>query len=319
MTVPHFRDLRERATHSLHAAQNPKKVIFVHTGVVLLVSLLLAFVDYLLEQQISSTGGLSGISKRSTLETVQSVLYLVRGAALPFWQMGYIYYTLKVAQGADVGIPGLTEGFYRFGGILRLKLLMAGIFFLVMMASSYVASTIFMFTPWSKPLMDALMPAMNGMMDEGALMETYESLSLSALAPMMIIYVIALIALLVPVYYRYRMADLWLMDHPDSGALAAIHNSRKMMRGNCMAVFKIDLHFWWFFLLDLLISMVNYGDLLLAQLGIQLPFDANVSLLLFLGVYLILQMALYLWKQNEIHVTYAHVYEALKPTEEATM
>ena len=316
MTVPQFHDLRERTLHSLHAAENPRKIVLVHTGLVLLVSLLLAFIDYLLEQQIGGTGGLSGIGKRTALETAQSVLYLARSVALPFWQMGYLYYTLKIAQGEQAGVPSLCEGFFRFGGVLRLKLLMAGILLLVMFASSYVASAIFMVTPWSQPLMDMLMTSMSGATDAESLMQSYESLSLSTVAPMMIIYVIVLIVLVIPVYYRYRMADLWLMDHPGCSAMAALHNSRKMMRGNCMAVFKIDLHFWWFFVLDLLISLVNYGDLLLTQLGIPLPFDANVAFLLFLGAYLILQMALYLWKQNEINVTYAHVYEALKPQEE---
>ena len=315
MTVPKFHELRSRANHSLNTAQNPKKVIAVHTGIILLASLLLAFVDYLLEQQIGSTGGLSGISKRSALETAQSVLYLARSVALPFWQMGYIYYTLKVAQGADAGIPSLCEGFFRFGAVLRLKLLMAGILLLVMFASSYIASTVFMLTPWSQPLMDILMSSMNSTLDPEALMQTYESISLSVITPMMVIYAITLIILLIPVYYRYRMADLWLMDHPGCRALAALHNSRKMMRGNCVAVFKIDLHFWWFFVLDLLVSLVNYADLLFEQLGIPLPIDANIAFLLSLAVYLILQMGLYLWKQNEVSVTYAHLYEALKPRE----
>lgn len=316
MALPHFSELRERARRSLNTAQNPKKVILLHTGATMLLSLLLILVDYLLEQQIGTTGGLSGIGTRSILETARSVLQLISGIVIPFWQMGYLYYTLKVAQGNDVGYAGLLQGFHRFGAVLRLKLLMAGIVFLVMMASSYLSSSIFMLTPWSEPLLQSLIPMFSGEPDTEAMMEIYESIPLSAVAPMMVIFLISFVALIIPVLYRYRMAELWLLDHPNHGAFAAVRNSRRMMRGNCIAVFKIDLHFWWFFALELLIGLIGYADLLLPQLGISLPFDQKAAYFAFFGAYLLLQMALYVWRQNEVSVTYAQVYEALKPSEE---
>lgn len=316
MALPQFHDLRSRARRSLAAAQDPKKIILLHTGATLLLSLLLILLDYLLEQRIGNTGGLSGIGTRSILETAQSVLQLARNLALPFWQMGYLYYTLKLAQGNDAGFSGLLQGFRRFGAVLRLKMLMAGLVFLVVMISSYLSSSIFLLTPWSDPLLEALMPMFSGTVDENAIMSIYESIPLSSVVPMMILFLVCFAALVIPIYYRYRMADLWLMDHPGRGALAALHSSRRMMHGNCIAVFKLDLHFWWFFLLELLVSLIGISDLLLMQLGISLPFDETVSYFVFFGAYLVLQMALYLWKQNEVSVTYAHAYEALKPTEE---
>ncbi len=316
MALPHFSELRERARQSLDAAQSPKKVILLHTGATLLLSLLLMLVDYLLEQQIGTTGGLSGIGTRSILETARSVLQLISGIVIPFWQMGYLYYTLKVAQGNDGGYAGLLQGFRRFGAVLRLKLLMAGIVFLVMMASSYLSSSIFMLTPWSEPLLQSLIPMLSGEMDADAMLDIYESIPLSAIAPMMVIFLISFIALIIPVLYRYRMAELWLLDHPEHGAFASARNSRRMMHRNCIAVFRIDLRFWWFFALELLISVVGYADLLLPRLGIVLPFDPETAYFAFFCAYLVLQMALYLWKQNEVSVTYAQVYEALKPSEE---
>ncbi|MBE6917754.1 MAG: DUF975 family protein [Ruminococcaceae bacterium] len=317
MTVPNYHELRQSARRSLDAARNPKKIILIHTGIVVLVSLALMLADYLLEQQIGTTGGLSGMGMRSVLETVRSVLQMAQSMVLPFWQMGYLYYTLKLAQGEDVGTAGLTEGFRRFASVLRLKLLMALILFLVMMASSYLASAIFMFTPFSDPLIEALAPMMDGTMDPEAMLEAYEALPLSAVLPMMIIFIVCMIALVIPVYYRFRMADLWLMDHPESGARTALFASRKMMRGNCMAVFKIDLHFWWFFVLDLLVTFLCYGDMMLTSLGITLPISADLAFYLFFVLYLVAQLGLYYWRQNEVSVTYAHLYEALKPTEQA--
>ena len=319
MTVPAFQDLRSRTRRSLGLAQDPKRVIFIHTGITLLFTLLLAAVNYLLEQQIEGTGGLGGIGTRAILETAQTVLQLVQSIVLPFWQIGYLYYTLKVAQNDDMHTYALTEGFRRFNVILRLKLLIAGILFIVMMISSYAATSLFMFTPWSDPLVEALMPMMTdpeAMMDPNAMTELYTSLPMSSIIPLMVLFVACFIAAFVFVFYRIRMAELWLLDHPGRGAFAAIINSFKLMNRNCIATFKIDLRFWWFFGLEMLITLLLYADMLLTALGITLPFDANVAYLVSLGAYLIAQLALYVWKQNEVSVTYAHLYGALKPTEE---
>lgn len=319
MTVPQFHDLRDSARRSLGAAQNPKRIILIHTGVVLLVSLLLMLADYLLEQQIGTTGGLGGIGTRSALETARSVLQLVQSALLPFWQMGYLFYTLKVAQGEDVGMAGLPEGFRRFGAVLRLKLLLAGILFLVFSVSIHLSTTVFLLTPWSDPFLKVLDPTLMTTADPDAIMELYNSIPITSIVAVTVIFLIAFLALFIPVYYRYRMADLWLMDHPGRGALAALYNSRRMMRGNCIAVFKIDLHFWWFFALDLLVTFLCYGDMILRALGIALPISSDAVFYLFFFLYLIAQLGLYYWRQNEVSVTYAHLYESLKPSEQPQM
>ena len=313
MVLPDFRTLRSSATRSLADAQNPKWIIFVHTGIVLLVTLILALADFLLEQQISNTGGLGGMGSRSVLNTIRSVLQLAQSIILPFWQIGYLYYTVKIAQGEDVGTYGLTEGFRRLGPVLRLKLLMSGILFLIMMASSYMSSSIFMFTPWSGPLYDALIPMMTGGIDEGAIMDIYETLPMSSIIPLMVIFCICFIAVYLFVFYRYRLAEMWLMDHPGKGAFAALRNSRHMMSGNCISLLKVDLHFWWFYLLEALVSAVTFGDVLLKAAGIPLPFSETAAFYIFLAAALTLQLALYVWRQNEVRVTYAHVYVALKP------
>lgn len=315
MALPSFSVLRGRARQSLDAAQTPKKVVLLYVGVTLLLSLLLMVVDYLLEQQIGSTGGLSGIGTRSALETARSVLQLLHGIAVPFWQVGYLFYTLKLAQEEDVGYPGLLQGFRRFGPVLRLKLLITGILFLVMMASSYLASSLFFLTPWSDTLLEALMPMVTTTLDPNTMPDIYEAIPLSAILPMMLLFLVCFVALAIPVAYRFRMAELWLLDHPGQGAFLSLLNSGRLMHKKCIAVFKIDLHFWWFYGLQLLISLLGVADLLLLQLGISLPFDPSVGYFVLFGISAVLQLGLYLWKQNEVSVTYAHVYEALKPSE----
>lgn len=316
MSVPAYRTLRDASRHSLASVRDPKRIILIHSGITLAVSLLLVLANYLLDLQISKGTGLSSFGTRSALETAQRVLMLIRSIALPFWQMGYIFYTLKTAQGTDVGSRGLLAGFQRFGAILRLRILMIGILILVAVISTYISSMIFSLTPWSAQLMDAMAPLMEGTADEATILAVYQSIPLSVFLPLLIIILCAFLALIIPVFYRYRMADLWLMDHPNQGALAALHNSRKIMKGNAVAVFKIDLRFWWFFVPELLIALLAYGDLLLEACGLPLPFGENGAFYLFYILSAAAQLGLYYWKQNDVSVTYAHVYEALKPTAE---
>lgn len=304
-------NLRAAAKRSLEQTSNARRMILIHTGVVLLITLLLSVADFLLEQQIGTTGGLSGLDTRSLLSTVQAVLRLAQIIALPFWQIGYTYFTLRVARGETANTAHLLEGFRRFGPVLRLSLLFAVIGFFAVMVSSYAGSMIFMLTPFSAPLTEAMNAMSGSVMDETATLELLNAVMSDIAIPLMLIVLMCLLVIGAFLFFRYRMAYLWLMDHPDSGALSALRGSKMLMRGNCMAVFKIDLGFWWFYLLDVLVSLVCYGDLLLAAIGVPLPIDSTVAYFLFLILYLAAQLGLYCWKQNEVSVTYAHAYQAL--------
>lgn len=304
-------NLRAAAKRSLEQTSNARRMILIHTGVVLLITLLLSVADFLLEQQIGTTGGLSGLGTRSLLSTVQAVLRLAQIIALPFWQIGYTYFTLRVAQGENSHPSHLLEGFRRFGPVLRLNLLIAGIGFFAVMVSSYVGTMIFMMTPFSAPLMEAMNSMSGNAQDETATLELLNAVMSDAAIPLMLIVMACLLAIGALLFFRYRMAYLFLMDKPDCGALRALRFSRIVMRGNCMAVFKIDLQFWWFYLLNVLLSLICYGDLILAAVGVPLPIDPTFAYFLFLAIYLAAQLGLYSWKQNEVSVTYAHAYQAL--------
>lgn len=305
--------LRAAVGSSLEQAKNPGRVILIHTGAVLLISLLLTVADYLLNRQISTTGGLSGLGARSILTTIQSVLRLAQAILLPFWQIGYTYYTLRVARGQEAGLSDLAEGFRRFGPVLRLKALLAGMAFLLMMASAYASSFIFMLTPWAAPMMQKMETLMAGNLDEAALMEAITAMTADMMVPIMVIFCLCFVTCSIFLFFRYRLAELWLLDHPDGGALEALRNSRYLMRGNWKAMLRVDLSFWWFYLLELLVTVLCYGDVVLGAMGVEMTTDAFGSYFLFFLLYLCAQLALYWWKRNEVAVTYAHAYVTLCP------
>lgn len=307
--------LRVRAHSSLRQTRKPGQVILLHTGVVLLLSLLLTGVDYILDQQIGTTGGLSGMGTRSILVTIQSLLRLTQAVVLPFWQIGYTFYSLQVARGQSSGISDLMEGFRRFGPILRLKALMAGMSFLLMLASAYASSFLFMMTPWAMPILQQMESMTATMMNEQELLESFAVMLQDSIVPIMILFGLCFLAGGAFLFFRFRLAELWLMDHPEGGALKALRTSKRLMQGNWKAMFRIDLNFWWFYLLDLLVSILCYGDVILDALGMEMTTDAFGTYLLFFCLYVWAQMALYWWKRNEVAVTYAHAYLSLLPEE----
>lgn len=317
MSLPGFSTLRDGSRARLQDARySPKKLVLIHTGIVLLASLLLTAVNFLLDQQISNTGGLSGIGTRSVLTTIQSILQLTQSLVLPFWQIGYTYCILRLSRSQSAYPEDLCQGFRRFGPVLRLKLITGCIYLGIAMASIYIASTLFMFTPWGAALMDSLENLMvDGMVDNETLMELVSDSMNTLSLPMIVLFLISFFALSAPFFYRFRMAEFWLMDHDRCGAMAALRCSRQLMRGNCIALLKIDLHYWWYYLLDILLTAVCYGDVILETVGITLPLDPAVTYFLFFGAYLICQLGLYVWKRNEVSVTYALVYQSLLPKE----
>ena len=308
---------RLAAKDSLGKARKPGQVILLHTGAILLLSLILAAADYFLDQQIGATGGLSGMGTRSMLSTVQSVLRLAQLVLLPFWQIGSTYYTLQIARQESAGIPSLMEGFRRFGPVLRLKALVAAMAALLGLLSTYVASALFLLTPLAIPLMAETEALLQSNADDAAIMEALIPLLEANTVPILILFSLCFLAGSIFLFFRFRLAELWLMDHPEGGALAALHTSRRMMQGNMKAMLRIDLSYWWYYLLAALVSALAMGDVILDSIGLELTTDAFFShYLLFFGLYAWAHLALYWWKQNEVSVTYAHAYLSLCPREE---
>ena len=311
MELLKFSNLQVASRRSLERTPQAGKAILLHTGVVALVSLVVSGLSLLLEEQIAGTGGLGGVQTRSLLSTIQSLLYLGQMIFLPFWQIGYLFFTLQAVRRQPCENRDLWEGFRRFWPVFRLKLLTSLIFLGLAIACSYISSILFMFTPWAGEMMEAMEPLMNSNMDDAALMEAMSAISYQSIIPMMALFLICFAAIAIPLFYRFRMAEYWLMYYPKAGAFASLRGSGILMRGNRMGMFKVDLHFWWFYGLELLIAAVCYGDLLLEALGVPLPMSSSMAYFAALVTSLALQVGLYWWRGNYVRVTYAHAFTSL--------
>lgn len=313
MTIPNGRRLRSESRSILARFPHQKKLALLWAGLYAAISLALLLLTAALDSGIAGTGGLSGMGLRSVLSTVQVALSTGVSIAVPFWGFGHVYAMLRLSRGKSASNADLLEGFRRFGPGVRLLLLEGLLYGALFLVCMNVGFSILSLTPLAEPLVEVLTPMMDSIatnpeliMDE-AVMASIVDASTGMILGCMVIYAVALTL----IGYRLRLAQFRLMDDPACGAMEAIRTSTRYMRHNCMALFRLDLGFWWFYLAEVLVAALSYGNLALPYLGISL--SPAASYLLFGGLSLGLQFAVYWLGRNKVYLTYALAYESLLP------
>ena len=313
MTLPDNSTLKQRAAEMLAPhQQQAKKLILIHTGAILALNFLVLLLSVLLERGISTTGGLRGIQLRSILSTAQAVLEFGLMIVLPFWQISWLYMILKFARGNCAQPNDLFIGFQRFRPVLRLSLLKGLIFFGLIFAGVYAGYFVILATPLADPLMEAMMSTA----DEEAMYLAFSEALTQLELPIMLIGSGISLLLCAPFFYRFRQAEYFLMDHPKLGARVALRASRQLMRGNGWRMVKLDLSYWWFWILSLLVMVVSYADMLLPKLGFSLPLPDDILFLAAFALSVPLQLLLYRSCKVQVDATYAAAYLSLIPPEQ---
>lgn len=305
------RSLHQSARAQLTAATGtPKQVVLIYAAVSSLLALAATLVSLLLSDRIADTGGLSNLGLRSTLSTIQYILPIVQILVLMGMDLGYQHAMLHITRSRPARNRDLLQGYYLFWPLLRTTLIQYVIYLGVIFLSIYAASFIFSVLPLSQAYFAAMEPYISGelVMDQTAALQV-----IPTMIPLLITCILVCCAFLLPKVYQFRMANYCLLDSSRPGAIAALGQSRMMMEGNRMNLFRLDLDFWWFYALEILITLVCYGDILLPMLGITFPWPATVSYFLFYILSLVLQVTVYYLFMNRVNVTYATFYEAIRP------
>ena len=320
MTIPSFKILKFNAGERLAAAQNEKKIVLCYAAIVTVLSALVTIINYTLKLQIAQLGGLSNMGLRTMLSTVQSMLPMVQSMVVLCLDLGYIAAMLRISRQQYASEHTLKLGFDRFWVMLRYALIQSGIYMLAAMAAFWISMQIFLLTPLSNAMMAMVTPEMadpNTLM--GMLQDpVFSGQITTAMLPMVLIFSAVYAVLFIPISYSLRMTKYVIIDKPGLGAMFAIRESRKMMKGSRMRLFRLDLSLWWWFAISFGSSVLCYGDVLLPMLGITLPFSADVSYFLFYALFLIIQFAACFFLRNHVEVVYAQAYNALKPREKDT-
>lgn len=315
MEFPNIHTVKEDAAHALRRGREPKKVVLYFAGITMLMSAVLTVLSYWLGLQIGNTGGLSNLGTRAIFSTAQSTLPLVQMVVLLSLELGYIHAMMRVSRGQYADQTDLKVGFRKFFPLLRLVLLQSLLYFVVGFLAYQIATTLYMFTPWAEKMMELVLPLANssGVLDITAM--TNDAFLLQAaplIMPMLLIFGLVLLVFMIPVSYRMRFAQYALLDDPRGRALGALRTSFKMTRRNCLKLFRLDLSFWWYFLLSAMVSLLAYLDTLLPMVGIRLSLNETVAFFLFYGIYLIATFGMIYFLRNRVECTYILAYESLR-------
>lgn len=311
MSIPSAKYLKKKASNRLQSGNDPKKVVLVYAGIVALSSLVVTVVQDLLDSQISQTGGIQNIGTRSMLTTADTVLTIAQLLLVMCLTLGYTGSMLRIARGQYASPNSLKSGGERIWVLLRTRLLQM----LIMTAAAFALCFLVVNVCLLTPLSNRVIAVMGTVSAEELLSNGLALIALySAMLPIILIYLVALVPLLWYFSCTYRMVDYLLIDRPQLGAFGVLRESRRMMQGNMKMMFRVDLSFWWYYLLQVLVSVLVYLNMVLAPFAIGLP-----PAVLYWGtvvLYLAADFALRYFFSNKVAVTYALFYDSLCPKQE---
>lgn len=311
------KDLKAEARQRLaHAGCDPKKLILLNTGAVVVLGLLVNGLNFFLNHQIGSTGGLSGLGMRSALQTVQSLMSYASTLVTPFWAAGLLFCFIGIVRDTSVGPGSMLQGFRRFPKILSFSLFQGLLLLLILFPVVYLSSILYMFTPLSSSFAEALTP----LMESGELISASGVINLDLIPQEVLLkgtlpIILVFLALYIPAYlflrYTLHMGPYLILTDSVRGGFQAIAVSTMLMRGHRKELFKLDLSYWWYYVLEGLALCTLYLDVILPLLRIELPVNPTAAFFLTLVIYSVLELGLHLWKKDEHDTAFVLAYECI--------
>ncbi len=311
------KDLKQEARQRLASAvYNPKQLILLNTGVTVALGLLVSALNYLLNHQIGSTGGLNGLGMRSALQTVQTILSYAVSLFAPFWSAGLLFCLIRIVRNQDLSSGSMLEGFRRFPKLLSFSMFEVVVATLMILPITYLGAAIFMFTPLSASFTNSIEELLNS----GALVISRGGVDpssipsdvlLQGILPLMVI----LLCLAIPVFlylaYSLHIGPYLIMTDSVRGGMQAFTTSFRMMRGNRRKFLRLDLSYWWFYLAEAAAVCILYLDVILQMLQIEPFMNSTVLYFILLVVYSVAEISLHCWKKAERDTAYVLLYEQI--------
>ena len=318
MNLRNLRQIHQFAADRLRQSPSQKQIVLIYAALALGLTALVTVLSHVLDLQMDNFGGLSNLGKRSMLSSVQSMLPMVQSLLSMCLNVGYLAAMLRIARGMYTSPQTLRLGFDRFWLLLRCSIFKGLMLSAVVFVSMYFGVMIYMMTPFSNAAVEIITPLLSqvSMLNTQIVIDdaTY-LLLMEAMMPAFAICGILLLVLGVPVLYNYRMAEYVIIDKPAVGALAALRESKKMMRGNRLSLMKLDISLWWYYLASFAATVICYGDVLLNLLGLEMPIPDTVAFYGFYVLYLAASFAVHFFLRNRVEVCYGLAYDAVKPEE----
>ena len=315
MELPNISTLKEDAAYALHRGREPKDLVFWYALVTALIGAVLTLLNYYLGHQISSTGGLSGMGTRAFLSTFRNLLPILQTVALSCLQLGYQHGLMRICRRQYADRTDLKRGFEKAFPLIRLLMLQGALVLALCLLAYNISSALYLLTPWADSMMELIAPLAQDMtiLDSGLVLSEEFLLQATPLVmPMLAIWLVILLLLLIPLSYRMRFSAFCLLDEPAGRAFPALRTSFRLTRRNCRKLFRIDLSFWWYYVLTFLASLLGYLDMLLPMFGIYLPINETLSYFLFYGVYLAASFTISYFFLNRVQSVFVMAYDSLR-------
>ena len=320
-----IRELRDRAAELAAQNQEPlRKLLLIYCGVIAVLTLGVPALDLFLSDQIGTTGGLAGMRLRTVLQTIREILNLVNQFFGYFWSAGFVVAMMAMVLGREPQTRDLTGGFRRFFRVLGHIAFEFLFVVTLMVAAVNLAAMLFSMSPQGGALvreLTAITSDPNLLTAEGMLNVDLIPMDLLAAItqPMLTITMVIFLPVYIWLSYGFRLSLYLLLDGTAPSAFQARFLSLRLMRGHKWSMLKLDLSWWYYYLLTVLIGVVGYLDLIMGLLGIPLPMDETVMFFATMAAYCVLITALCLWKKCQMDASYVLAFEAIAnpETEEA--
>ena len=312
-----IRELRDRAAGLAAQNREPlKKLLLIYCGVICALTLGVPALDLFLSDQIGTTGGLAGMRLRTVLQTIREILNLVNQFFGYFWSAGFVIAMMAMVLGREPQTRDLTGGFRRFFRVLG-HIAFEFLFVVILMAAAVnLAAMLFSMSPQGGALvreLTAITSNPNLLTPEGLLNVDLIPMDLLAAItlPMLTITMVIFLPVYIWLSYGFRLSLYLLLDGTAPSAFHSRFLSLRLMRGHKWSMVKLDLSFWWYYLLVTVITAVGYLDVILSLAGIPLPMEETVMFFATIAAYCVLITALSLWKKAQVEASYVLAYEAI--------
>lgn len=148
--------------------------------------------------------------------------------------VGYVLYCLRVSRRISASVGDVFDAFGMFFRSVIIRFLRGAVMFLWELVFAVAASVVLSFV----------------------LMAVYQDTSAEMLyslieTPWAVVFVAVLYIPMFVVSYFYRLADCFMLDHPEMGCLQCLTMSRMAMRGRKWELFKLDLSFLGWYILSI--------------------------------------------------------------------
>lgn len=307
--------LKARARELLSATDySHRSLVLLHTGGNLTVNLTLSILLYAIGSQMEGTGGLAGMQTRAIWSTLQTILFYAVPLILLLWQASYYRVAIGFARGERVQPNALLSGFRHPLSVLGCNAWPGLQYMARAILCTIAASIIISFTPFVEPIAQIVEQLPTELVDGQVIMVVNDEVTAQLvpyMTPILVVFALLFIPSALRLFCRYRLAMYLLMDGNVRSCLTALRMSRWKMFGRKLKLFRLDLSFWWYYLLQGVALAVCYLQFWLPYLGITLPISGYTAGVAVYLLYALVQLGVDLAAKNYVTTTYALAYDAI--------